>query len=206
MTIAEAIGECRSTGFAGWLLVEYAQKFVNAHMQYSWFNSFDMPGKAFERGMGYCWQQAGALNMILRGLGFDSRLVHAFRNRFPDTEREGVLIHIGVSGHVWCRVKVGGEERDVCPGSPANKPGVIHFEPLSKVKDYKGLVTVFGYLGSAALNRKRGKRFLEQKTKQESIRNPEKCPCKKTKCENYKKCEPCVAKHYAKGSKPACER
>jgi hypothetical protein len=65
---------------------------------------------------------------------------------------------------------------------------------------------IFGYLGSAAVNLKRGRKFLEEKAKLESLHNPEKCPCKKKKCERYKNCEPCIAYHHGKGSLPSCER
>jgi hypothetical protein len=205
-TIHQAIEECKASGLAGWELVEFAQKLVANHMRYSYFNSFDMPDRAFEKGQGYCWQQAGALDRILKGLGFDSRLVHAVQNRFPDVVRDGITIHIGVSGHVWCRVKIGNQEKDVCPGNPANSPGSLHFVPLSKVKDFKGFIWLPSYLGSAMLNHQRGKKFLEQKSKQESLHNPDKCPCKKKNCPRYKKCEECKANHYAKGGLPSCER
>jgi hypothetical protein len=206
MTISDAIAQCKSTCLTGWELVEYAQKLVAGNMKYAYFNSFDMPEKAFEKGMGYCWQQAGALNSIILGLGLRSRLVYATRCRFPDVVRDGVTVHIGVSGHVWCRVEISGEEKDACPGRETNSPGKLHFEPLSKVKDFRGPIRIFNYLGSAAINRKRGKKFLEQKAKLEALHNPEKCPCKKKKCERYKKCEECMAYHYAKGGKPYCER
>jgi hypothetical protein len=206
MTIIEAINQCQSTGLTGWSLVEYAEKLVASHMQYSYFNSFDMPGKAIEKGMGYCWQQAGALNMILASLGIDSHLVYAVKNRFPDVVRDGVTIHIGISGHVWCQVTVDGEEKFVCPGRITNSPGVLHFEPLSKVKVFRGPIWIFSYLGSAAINQKRGKKFLEQKTKLETLHNPDKCPCKKKKCERYKKCEECIRYHQDKNGLPYCER
>lgn len=206
MTITEAIGQCKSTGFSGWELVEHAQKLVAGQMTYSYFNSFDMPETAFEKGMGYCWQQAGALNAILAGLGIESRLVHALRNRFPDVVRDGVTIHIGVSGHVWCRVRVGQEEKAVCPGSTTNHPGVFHFETLSKVKEFRGPIWILSYLGSAAINHRRGRRFMDQKAKLEALHNPEKCPCRKKSCPRYKNCEECKANHYGKGGKPACER
>lgn len=206
MTISGAIQQCQSTNLAGWALVEYAQKLVANNMQYSYFNSFNMPDKAFRKGMGYCWQQAGALNMILKGLGFNSRLVHAVRNRFPDVVREGVTIRIGVSGHVWCRVCMDGEEKDACPGRAANRPGEIHFEPLSRVKDFRGPICIFSYLGSAAINYQRGKKFMEQKTKLEALHNPEKCPCKKKDCPRNKNCEQCQANHHSNGGLTTCER
>jgi len=159
MTIKDAIAACQASGLTGWDLASHTQALVCAQMTYSYDNSFDFPLRAFARGKGYCWQQAGALNLILRGLGFESRLVHAMRNRFPDVVRGGKLVHIGVSGHAWCRVTIDGVEKDLCPGNPANRPGVIHFEPLSAVRNYSGPIVVFGYLGSAWINWKRGRRF-----------------------------------------------
>ncbi len=166
MTIEDATRVCRETGLSGWELVAFAQRLVAKRMAYSYFNSYDMPEAAFEKGMGYCWQQAGALNLILTGLGIDSRLVHAFRNRFPDVVRDGVTIHIGESGHVWCRVRIDAEEKDVCLGNPDNEPGKLHFEPLSKVYNFRGPIVLLSYLGSAAVNRRRGKWFLAEKAKQ----------------------------------------
>ncbi len=206
MTITEAIAQCKATGLAGWPLVEYAQRLVAGAMEYSWFNSFDMPDKAFEKGQGYCWQQAGALNLILKGLGLDSRLVHAIRNSFPETIRDGVTLPAMVSGHVWCRVQVDGQEKNVCPGRESNRPSVMHFKPLSKVKSFKGPIVVFSYLGSAAINQHRGKKFMELKKKQIALHNPELCPCKKANCPRHANCKECMANHYGNGSKPTCER
>jgi hypothetical protein len=204
--IVAAIGQCRETGLTGWALVEYAQKLVAGRMTYSYYHSFDAPETAFARGMGYCWQQAGALNHILAGLGVDSRLVHSVRNRFPDMVREGVTVHIGVSGHVWCAVRVDGVEKYVCPGRIENRPGQYHFEILGPVHEFKGPITVFSYFGSAMINYFRGKKFMEQKEKLGSLYIPEKCPCKKRNCERNRNCEACKANHHSNGGKTACER
>lgn len=163
MTIAEAIKQCEDTGFKGWVLVEYAQKLVAVSMTYSYSNSYDMPGIAFEKGRGYCWHQASALNMILIGLGLDSRLVHAVRNQFSGKIFEGVTLAPFVSGHVWCRVRIDAEEKDVCPGRSENSPGVLHFTPLSKVKEWGKLIEWFSYRGSAMVNKRRLKRINKKK-------------------------------------------
>ena len=204
--IMNAVARCRKTGLQGWGLVEYAQNLVAYAMQYSYYNSFDQPDIAFAKGLGYCWQQAGALNIILKALGMDSRLVHATRNRFPDVVRDCVTVRIGVSGHVWCAVRIDGEEKYVCPGRPQNRPGVFHYQIISKVHDFKGPIVIFSYYGSAILNYYRGKKFMVQKAKQDTLYNPDKCPCKKTKCANNKICDACKENHHGKGSKTACER
>lgn len=168
MTIDGAVSVCRETGLSDWELAAFAQRLVAGRMSYSYFNSFDSPKTAFEKGMGYCWQQAGALSMILKKLGLDCRLVHSVRNSFPDTVREGVTVHIGVSGHVWCRVRIGDDEKDLCPGNPANEPGKVHFKTLGKVHEFRGPIIIFSYLGSAMINRRRGRRFLKAKAELES--------------------------------------
>ncbi len=61
----------------------------------------------------------------------------------------------GVSGHAWLRVRIGDEELDVCPGSVNNKPGVTHFEILSKVRTWHRLLRPFTHLESALENIRR---------------------------------------------------
>jgi hypothetical protein len=63
------------------------------------------------------------------------------------------------------------EEKDVCPGSPENEPGKTHFKPLGRVYRFRGPIVLLSYLGSAAVNRKRGKRFLNEKAKLENARD-----------------------------------
>ena len=206
MTINEAIIKCKASGLSGWALVEYAQKLVSGYMVYSYTNSYDMPDKAFEKGSGYCWQQAGALNLIYKGLGIKSRLVHAFKNQFPEKEYEGVLIKSFVSGHVWCRVTINGKTLDVCPGNVHNSPGVLHFKPLTKVLNWNPAISALSYLGSAGVNKKRYKNIMELKRKQEARNDPSKCSCPKTTCERHGKCTECRAYHSTKKSRPHCER
>jgi hypothetical protein len=159
-----------------------------------------------KKGRGYCWQQAGALNIILRSLGVESRLVYCTRNRFPPAERGGITMRIGISSHVWCAVRVEGAEKYCCPGAVDNRPGVIHFEILGPVREYSGPIVVFGYLGSAMVNHVRGRKFMKLQTIQSSLYNPETCPCRKKNCERNKNCEACKAYHHGNGSKTVCER
>lgn len=155
MKIEEAVIQGRNSGLKGWELVEFARKLVASHMKYSYSNSFDMPGTAFRKGRGYCWQQAASLNKILKGLGFDSRLVYAVKNLIPEKYFEGVLIEEHYSGHVWCRVKIAGAEKDVCPGSINNSPGKLHFTPVSEIKEWNFITGAGSYFGSIAVNYKR---------------------------------------------------
>ncbi len=153
MTITEAVETCIQSGLSGWRLVEYAQFLVNKNMVYSYDNSFDMPTKAFERGKGYCWQQAKSLQKILNNLGFECYCVYATRNKIPETMFEGITVKAHISGHTWCRIIIGGEEKDVCPGNVNNRPGKIHFVPLSKIRKWNPFVSFFAYWGSAYIKK-----------------------------------------------------
>ena len=206
MTIETAVNVCRNSDLTGWALVEYTQKLVNQNMTYSFSHSLDSPREAFEKGRGYCWHQASALQMILAELGFTCRLVHAVRNRFPARTLEGVRIPEHVSGHVLCRVTLDGIEKDICPGNPDNRPGFIHFKPLSKVVDWNSFIAFWSYWGSALVNARRLKRFEHLKEKQASKWNPERCPCRKASCPRHGKCNECKEYHYSKGGLPRCER
>ena len=206
MNLESATEICLETGLAGWELVESAQRLVNRNMKYSVEKALDSPQVAFEKGQGYCWHQASALNAILRELGFDSRLVHSFKNFFPEAELAGVIANGFVSDHVWCRVTIDGIEKDVCPGSKANVPGVIHFRPLSKVLEWNKRIEFLTYYGAALFNFHRGKKYGKIKKKQENKWKPEHCSCKKTSCERYKKCEECKSYHYSRKGCPSCER
>lgn len=158
MELNEAIKSCINTNLSGWELVEYAQNLVYKNMAYSYNNSFDMPFVAFKKGKGYCWQQAKVLQKILNILNFDCWLVYAIKNQIPEKIFEGINVEAHISGHVWCKVKIEEIEKDVCPGNNNNKPGEIHFKPLSKVKKWNHFICFWSYWGSAYINRKR---FME---------------------------------------------
>jgi hypothetical protein len=166
-TIEEAVAACRRSGLEGWDLVAYAQRLTAVKFTYSRRNPWDSPSRAFERGLGYCQQQALALNEIYRGLAVDSRLVYANRCRFPPPKDAGDSIALAlenrwlrtffgsepnVFGHTWLRVRVGHEELDVCPGNPDNRPGANDFQPLLEVKTMNLFLQPLSHLGSAMLN------------------------------------------------------
>jgi hypothetical protein len=105
--------------------------------------------------MGYCEQQLLALKHIYDQLGIEARPVFSLRCTFPGTVVDGVLSPEGVSGHAWLRVRIGDEELDVCSGSVSNKPGVTHFEVLSKVHTWQPWLRPFTHLGSSIENIRR---------------------------------------------------
>jgi hypothetical protein len=102
--------------------------------------------------MGYCEQQALALKHIYDGLGIETRPVFALRCIFPAKTVDDMPWPGGISGHAWLKVKIAGEERDVCPGSLTNTPGVTHFQVLSKVHTWYPWLRPFTHLGSSLAN------------------------------------------------------
>lgn len=151
-TIDDAVEACRRTHLQGWDLVAYAQNLAARKFTYSRLNTWDSPSRAFERGMGYCEQQALALKHIYDRLRIESRGVLSFRCAFPAGVIDGIPSPGGVSGHAWLRVRIGDEERDVCPGSVSNRPGVTHFEILSQVRTWHSWLRPFTHLESSIEN------------------------------------------------------
>jgi transglutaminase-like putative cysteine protease len=154
-SIPDAVTACRRSGLTGWELVTYAQQLVAHKFTYSRLNTWDAPARAFERGRGYCEQQALALKAIYDALGIPARPVFAVRCAFPAKMVDGVRWPGGVSGHAWLRVRIGGEERDVCPGSVENTPGRTQFRALSPVRSWSPWLRPFTHLGSSLENMRR---------------------------------------------------
>lgn len=154
-TIEDAVDACRNTGLRSWNLVAYAQQLAARKVTYSRRNTWDTPACAFERGRGYCQQQALALMRIYTQLGIQARPVFATRCAFPPKMVDGMPWPGGVSGHVWLRVTLEGDERDVCPGSLDNMPGVTHFRVLSKVHTLYRWLRPWLHLASSLENMRR---------------------------------------------------
>ena len=139
----------------GWDLVAYAQNLAAKKFSYSRLNTWDTPSRAFERGMGYCEQQALALKKIYDKLGIETRPVFALRCKFPARVVDGMPSPGGIGGHAWLRVRIGDEELDVCPGSVKNTPGVTQFKVLSKVLTWQPWMRPFTHVGSSIENIRR---------------------------------------------------
>ena len=151
-TIEDAVEACRRTHLQAWDLVAYAQNLAARKFTYSRLNTWETPSRAFERGMGYCEQQALALKRIYDRLGIESRGVLAFRCAFPPGMIDGIPWPGGVTAHAWLRVRIADEELDVCPGSVNNRPGVTHFEVLSEVRTWHSWLRPFTHLESSIEN------------------------------------------------------
>lgn len=137
-TIDELVARCRAVG--GWELVLLAQREVHAAMPDDGYcNGFDTPPMALARGRGACWQRALVLRAVLRACGIETRVVHAFLTRFES----GLVL-----GHAWLEVEYQGSVKRVCPGRSANTPGVVDFEPLTRVRTFGVAALVLSWLGS----------------------------------------------------------
>ncbi len=143
LTLPQAAGHLKSSGKNGMALVEEARLLVAKRMQYCRRNSFDIHSRAFERGYGYCQQQAYALADLLTRLGFKACVVGAVRNRFPDGK---------TTGHAWVRVLVHSQEYDIDLIAYDPIAGKITFTPLSKVFTYTPTFRIFAAWGSSAVN------------------------------------------------------
>jgi transglutaminase-like putative cysteine protease len=143
LTLIEAARQLWGTGKNDADLAEAARALVAERMQYCRRNSFDSPPRAFQRGYGYCTQQAYALTELLTQLGIEARPVYAFRNRFPDGK---------VGGHTWVRITLDGSERDIDLTFYDADSGQLTFTPLSTVRRHTLLFKWATKWGEAAVN------------------------------------------------------
>jgi transglutaminase-like putative cysteine protease len=143
LSLAQAARQLRDSGLGGWTLAEAARALVAERMQYCRRNSFDGYRKAFERGYGYCQQQAYALADLLGQLGFEASVVHALRNHLPDGRE---------TAHAWVRVTLDGRMHDLCAIYYDPQAGAITFTPLTEVRAYTPVFRLLAAWGSAAVN------------------------------------------------------
>jgi transglutaminase-like putative cysteine protease len=143
LSISQAAQQLKDSKLAGMALVEAARALIEERMTYSRRNSFDSYERAFARGYGYCVQQSYALVDLLRKIGFDARVVQAFRNRFPSVK---------VSSHAWVRVVVDGQIHDLDTIFYDADAAAITFEPVSDVTGISPLFKAFTYWGATAVN------------------------------------------------------
>jgi hypothetical protein len=128
ISIDDAVTACRATGLEGWELAAYAQNLTARKFTYTRKFPWDNPSRAFERGQGYCQQQALALKKIYDRLGIKSIVVYSARVRFLAVG--GIHTREKVTGHTWLKTDIEGKVLDVCPGSLSNIPGVTDFTVL----------------------------------------------------------------------------
>lgn len=154
-TIDEAVEACRR--FRGTEIgrAAYARSLVSRKMAYSRRNPWDSPARCFERGFGYCVQQALALELIYRGSGISCEPVQALRCRFPAGTVHGAPAPVRVSGHMWLRVRSDGMTFDIDPADASLPPGILGFEVLSRVTNPPRWLIAVMHVFSAAENARR---------------------------------------------------
>lgn len=143
LTIAQAARRLAATGMSGTTLVEAARALVADRMAYCRRNSFDPAGKAFTRGYGYCLQQAFALADLLSRLGVEQKVVHAYRNRFPDGT---------IGGHAWVQARIDGQYHDIDSIHFDTARGEIDFTPLTDIQEVTPAFKILAFWGSAGVN------------------------------------------------------
>ena len=143
LSIKQAANQLKSTGKTGWSLVEGARALVAERMQYSRRNSFDTPERAFEVGYGYCTQHAYALTSLLTELGFETKVVQAFQNRFPDGK---------TTAHAWVSVNLNNETRYIDSLFYDEQAGELDFTPLSEVTDISPTFNLVAFWGATGVN------------------------------------------------------
>lgn len=128
--LADAVRVCRDSGLQGWELVAYAQQLVHRKFtRYSILNLWETPAGAFRNSRGYCNQYNTALWVVLRELGFDAKRVFATRVR-QDVNPWWRM------GHTWVQVTIDGRTLDVCAARAENRPGQVHFLPVTEVRPF----------------------------------------------------------------------
>ena len=125
-TVESLVDELSSRGIEGKELVDDAIRAVaEAVPQHSAWHLWESPTTSLRHGRGRSPQYNTVLLLVLRGLGFDVRLVHAARVR-------GFARPWFLSGHTWVKVHVDGRWLDACASSASNKAGEINFVPLTE--------------------------------------------------------------------------
>ena len=141
--ISQAVEQLQSSGLEGKELAHAARDLVSDRMDYCRRNSFDPYQRAFDRGYGYCQQQAYALVHLLNELDFDARVVHAFRNRLPDGK---------VACHAWVQFSIDDEFYSLDSIFYDCETGGITFRPISRVMHYTLPFRLIAGWGCVAVN------------------------------------------------------
>lgn len=132
LDLEDAVRVCRASGLTGWELVAYAQNLVHRKFtRFSILNLYETPRRAFRNSRGYANQYNTALWLVLRDLGFQTRRVFATRVR-QDINPWWRM------GHTWVQVTIDGRTLDVCASRADNRPGQVHFVPVTDVQDFHG--------------------------------------------------------------------
>ena len=124
-TVEGLIERCRATGLAGAALADEAiARVARAYPTHSLWHLGEPPGRSLAAHRGWSHQYNTVLLLVLRGLGFEARLVHAARVR-------GFGYPWWLAGHTWVKVTMDGRELDACASREDSRVGEPPFVPLT---------------------------------------------------------------------------
>jgi hypothetical protein len=143
LTVDDLVRQASSSALHGWHLVDHVTALVHASFDhYSAWHLWETPAQALAGGRGSSVQVNQVLAEVLDDLGFDVELVHAARVRFGGHP----WWH---AGHLWARVRIGDDLRDVCAVDGRNRAGHVVFTPLTEVREVHPWTVPAGMLGLA---------------------------------------------------------
>ncbi len=132
----ELVWSLRDQGLQGGDLVNAAMQRVAAEYTHeSLWHMWESPETSLARGRGWSHQYNTVLCDVLRGLGFDARLVHAARVR-------GFRHPWWHAGHAWVKVMVDDRPHDACASRPGNTLGHVGFTPVTTELPYRSVTRV----------------------------------------------------------------
>lgn len=128
-TVDDLIDEAHASGLRGWELVDRATELVHgSYDHYSAWHLWESAATSLAHGRGASVQVNQVLARVLEGLGFEVEVVHAARVRLG----RHPWWH---AGHLWVRVSIADDQRDVCAMTAGNRAGQVAFTPLTEVRD-----------------------------------------------------------------------
>lgn len=97
---------------------------ADAFPRYSLWRLWANPHAALAAHQGWSHQYNTVLLLVVRGLGYEARLVHSARVR-------GLGGPWWLAGHTWAKVRFGGHWLDACASRRTNRVGDVGFVPLT---------------------------------------------------------------------------
>lgn len=124
-TVQGLVDECLATGLTGRELADEAVAVVaRAYPKHSLWHLTEPPRRSLRAHRGWSHQYNTVLLLVLRGLGFQARMVHAARVR-------GFGYPWWLSGHSWVKVVIDGRAYDACASQESSLVGRPPFVPLT---------------------------------------------------------------------------
>ena len=102
------------------VIVSVAEEFTH----YSLWHLWEGPETSLAAGRGWSHQYNYVLRDVLRGLGFEARMVHAARVR-------GFRHPWWHAGHAWVKVSIDGRPHDACASRTSNRLDRVGFTPVT---------------------------------------------------------------------------